>query len=241
MASRSPRIAGRRLTPSSTCSGALRLRAIVLSIVAAVGLAACSQPVRVDGHRQDASPRGEYFTRILVVVVSPRPEQRCTFERLLAAEMRSEISHAMSSCSALPTGAVPQRENIEQVVAERRVDAVLVTSLVSASQQVQEGGTIETRGDYYFKPDAVGWYDWGYYGVTRFYGGPVVYGHFETAPPIKIVEGQVTVLSRLIRTSDVKLVYEAVTSAEELHSRVEALASIAPEIAGALRKDGLIR
>jgi hypothetical protein len=222
-----------------------RSRASLLVAVTLFGLAACARPVQVDSHWHDQSQRGQSFSRILVVVVSPRPAERCSFERLLAAEIRSDTTHAMSSCSALPEGEAPGRENIEQAVAERRFDSVMVTSLVAASQRVQEGGTSETRGDRFFKPAGIdydwGLYDWGHYGLNPFYGGPVVYGEFETSPPLKVVEGDVTMVTRFFDTRGAALVYEATIQARELHSRVEALATVAPEIAARLRKDGLIR
>ena len=213
------------------------VRAMVL-LLGAVALAGCAQQVRVSGAWQDDVPRDRSFSRVLVVGVSPDYNQRCAFESVLALQIRSESTTVITSCRAMSSKDPLTLENIERVIAEHQVDAVLATFLVAAEIRGQEGGTNETRGETYYKATGIGYDYYGYYGA---YGMPVIYGEFQTAPSIMTVQGQVEITTRLFDTADGTLVYELNTKARDLESREAGLAIITGPIAERLRRDGVIR
>ena len=102
-----------------------------LLLVAAAGLAGCaSQPKAKSAWAGDA-PRGEAFSRVLVVGVTPNINQRCAFERMLAGRIRSASTTAFASCDAVTKKEPLTRESIEEAIAAKQADAVLATSLVS--------------------------------------------------------------------------------------------------------------
>lgn len=212
--------------------------AALLLLAAAAALSGCApQQVRVDGSWQDGVSHGPAYTRVLVVAVSPDVNQRCAFEQFLVVQIHGEATKAIASCRAMSLKDPLTVENIERVIETHEIDAVLATSLIAARMGAEEGGTIETRGDYYFKPAGIDyWY--GYYGA---YGMPVVYGEFQTAPSITTVRGDVEILTRVFDTRGATLVYELTTKARDLESREAGLAIVTGPIADRLRKDGLVR
>jgi hypothetical protein len=226
-----PTRAIRDLRPMNTL-----VRAVVL-LFSAAALAGCAQQVRVTGAWQDDVPRDQPFSRVLVVGVSPDYNQRCAFESFLALQIRSEFTTVITSCRAMSSKDALTLENIERVIAEHQVDAVLATTLVASKIGAQEGGSSETRGDSYYKAVGIDYWS-GYYGA---YGMPVVYGEFQTAPPITTVTGEVEILTKVFETRGATLVYELNTKARDLESRESGLAIITGPIAERLRKDGLVR
>jgi len=226
-----PTRAIRDLRPMNTL-----VRAMVL-LFSAAAFAGCAQQVRVNGSWQDDVARDQAYTRVLVVGVSPDYNQRCAFETFLALQIRSESTTVITSCRAMSSKDPLTLENIERVIAEHQVDAVLATSLVASKIGAQEGGSSETRGDSYYKAVGIDYWS-GYYGA---YGMPVVYGEFQTAPPITTVTGEVEILTKVFETRGATLVYELNTKARDLESRESGLAIITGPIAERLRKDGLVR
>jgi hypothetical protein len=227
-----PTKAVRSLPPINTL-----VPAVVL-LLSATALAGCAQQVRVTSDWQDNAPRDQPFSTVLVVGVSPDYNQRCAFESFLTLQIRSESTTAIASCRVMSQQDPLTLENIERVIAEHQIDAVLATFLVAAEIRGQEGGTSETRGDAYYKATDIGY---GYYGYFGAYGMPVIYGEFRTAPSIMTVQGQVEITTRLFNTADATLVYELNTKAQDLESRESGLAIITGPIAERLRRDGVIR
>jgi hypothetical protein len=211
---------------------------LVTACLLAVALAACGgAPVKSDGRWVEGVTAGQSFGRILVVGVSPDVNQRCAFEDSMVQALQSQGATAASTCSVLGIGEPLTRESVERGVASFGADAVLATRPLGSSMQVKEGGTIETRGDAYYKAT-----DWGYatdyWGV---YGVPVVYGEFQTAPADFYLQGAVRVVSGLYRTSDATHVYTVKTDAERVESRQQGMMIVTTGIAGQLRKAGLLR
>jgi hypothetical protein len=203
-------------------------------------LAGCAQsPARSDSDWSPGVQRGQAFDKILVVGVAPTLNQRCSFEKFMVSELRGQATQVISSCNTLSHSEPLTRENIERVIAEHGVDAVLATRLVDFRGRAQEGGTEETRGDAYYKATDVGYaYGYGYFGA---YGMPVVYGEFETAPSLLNVTGEVTVLTQLFETGNAAMIYQVTTQARGLDSRLEALAEVSSSVAQRMRRDGVIR
>ncbi len=220
----------------------LRLKRVLpiaaLALFGGLLLAGCgSRQVEVESEWKGDSSEKRAFSRILIVGLTPEYNTRCAFERFMRIEMKETSAVGIPSCDGMKSTEELSREGIERLIRDFNADAVLATSLVSASAEAQEGGTLETQGDAYYKATGYGYWH-PYYGP---YGVPVVYGEFKTAPPITTVEGEIEIDSRLYQTSDAKMVYEMTTTARDLESRATGLAEVTAPIVERLKRDGLIR
>lgn len=186
---------------------------------------------QVKGGWSDGASRDQSFSRVLVVGLSPDLNQRCAFERSMAGQIRTGGTTAFISCEAIPKDTPLTRASIEAAVAERNADAVLVTSLVSQSSQIAEGGTEDTRGMAMYKASDA------YFGPY----GSVVAGNYHTAAPITNIQGDAHILSKLYETRGATSLYTVDTKVKHIESRGQVLAEITPPIAKKLRKEGLIR
>ncbi len=202
-----------------------------LVLLGAGWLAASPSYASVEGEWAENVPRDQSFSRVLVVGISADLNQRCAFERAMAAKLRSENTEAFVSCDVMPPRAPLTRENVEAAVAAKNADAVLTTSLISTSWTTQEGGTNDTRGDGQYKATD------SYYGVY----GTVVAGDFRTTESVTTIKGQAHITSKLYETQGATVVYTLDTKVRNIESRAEGLAVITPPIGKQLRKDGLIR
>ena len=210
----------------------------VFACLLALTVAACAgSAVRSDGRWAEGVTAGQSFSRLLVLGVSPDVNQRCAFEDSMVQALQAEGVAATSACAELGVREPLTRESVERGVASSGADAVLATRPLGSSVQVKEGGTIETRGDAYYKATDFG-YATDYWGV---YGVPVVYGEFHTAPADFYLQGAVRVASALYRTSDATHVYTVRTDAERVESRQQGMLVVTTGIATQLRKAGLLR
>jgi len=224
----------RRLQNFSTGSAPI---APTLLVLAAAWLSGCASQAQVDGSWAGNAPRDQSFKKVLVVGVSPDIDQRCPFERTLAARIQSASTTAIMSCAVVDRKAPLTRESIEAAVASQQADAVVATVLVSNKFETEEGGSRETRGGGMYKATDSG-YASGYYGA---YGVPVVYGEFQTAPSLLTMKGEVHLTTRIYETRNATLVYTIDTVARDIESRASGLDVVTTPIADRLRKDGLIR
>jgi hypothetical protein len=209
-------------------------------IVGAAGLVACSSQPKVSSAWQDGAARSPPFTAILVVGVSPNLNQRCAFERVLAKRLRSEKTLVAASCDAMKQKEPLTRESIEATVRELGADAVVATILVAKKSDAKDGGSRDTRGGAYYKATDSGWAT-GYDGLYGAYGVPVIYADFTTSPSITTIKSNVQIQTRVYETKGATVVYKVDTSAKNLESRDEALATITAPIAEQMRRDGLIK
>jgi hypothetical protein len=206
-------------------------------ILAAAGLAGCASQPKAKGAWTADAPRGQAFTRVIVVGVSPDINQRCPFERMLAGRLKNGTTAAWASCDVVTKKDPLTRESIDAAVAAKQADAVLATSLVSRDWELKQGGTRDTRGGGMYKATDAGWAT-GYYGA---YGVPVVYGEFKTAPSVMSMQGEIQVTSRMFETKAAKLVYTMDTTVRAIESRDQAAHELTMAISERLFKDGLIR
>ncbi len=210
----------------------------ILLLVGAAALVGCSSPQgKVSGTWTEGASQGPAFKRVMVVGVSPDLDARCTFERFLAARIRSESTVAMTSCATVTKRDPLTRESIEEAVKAQQADAVVATILVSKEWYMKKGGDMDTRGGGTYKATGSGW-ETGYYGM---YGVPVVYAEFKTAPSVTTLKGNVEVRTKVFATSGPTLVYTMDTVAKNLEGKAAGLDAITTPIAERLRKEGLIR
>lgn len=220
---------------------ARRLPAACIALLAAslVTLAGCSTHPSVKATWQEASAKGQVYSTILVVGVSPNMSQRCAFERILARRLRNESTLVAASCDAMKQKEPLTREAVEATVKELGIDAVIATLLVKRTVGAKEGGSRDTRGSAAYKATDSGWaYGWdGYYGA---YGVPVIYLDFTTAPPINTIEADVQLSTKVFDTRTAKPVYTVDTRLKKIKSRDEGFLELTAAIADKLHDDGLV-
>jgi hypothetical protein len=179
----------------------------------------------------DGAARDQTFSRVLIVGISPDRDQRCPFERSMAATIKSAATVAIVSCDVMPSDAELTRESVEAAVAANDADAVLATSLISKKWETKEGATRDTQGDAYYKATDA------YYGAY----GTVVAADFRVSTPITTLQGSAHVTSKLYETRGATVVYTLDTKVRKIESRDEGIAAISEPIGKKLRKEGLIR
>jgi len=209
----------------------------ILLILGAACLTGCSSQGKATGDWAEGAPRNQTYKRVLVVGVSPNLDQRCKFERFLAARIRSESTEAFTSCASVTKREPLTRESIDEAVKLKQADAVVATILVSKEWHLKKGGDMDTRGGGMYKAVDSGWAT-GYYGA---YGVPVIYGEFKTAPSVDTLKGDVEVTTRVFETANATLVYTVDTVAKNLEDRASGLDAVTTPIADRLRSAGLIR
>jgi hypothetical protein len=211
---------------------------VLCGLLAAAMLASTAQAkTSVKGTWEPGAPRGQTFTRVLVVGVSPNENQRCAFEFFMASRLKSETVQAIRSCDVVKSRTPLTLESIEEAVAAQQADAVLATTLVSRSLEEQVGGSRDTRGTANYKATGAGM-AYGYYGG---YGIPVVYGEFSATPEFAVAEGEGHVTSKFFQTKDKTLLITLDTHAKKIESTDAGLQEIASAIATKLRKEKLTR
>lgn len=206
-------------------------RRLPLLLLGAWLLAPSPSYAQVKGGWSEGASRDQSFSRVLVVGLSPDLNQRCAFERSMVGQIRTGGTQAFVSCDAIPKDTPLTRESIQAAAAEKNADAVLATSLVSQSSQVEEGGTEDTRGMAMYKASDA------YFGPY----GSVVAGNYHVADPLTAIQGDAHILSKLYETRGATPVYTVDTKVKHIESRGQVLAEITPPIAKKLRKEGLIR
>ena len=122
-------------------------RLLVLQTLLLVSAASVCAKSSVKSAWVDKAARGQTFSRILIVGVSPNVDQRCPFERNLASRIKNEAEAtvAMASCDVVAEKNPLTRESIEAAVAAQNADAVIATSLISKAWEAKQGNTPTAR------------------------------------------------------------------------------------------------
>jgi hypothetical protein len=196
-----------------------------------------AEKVKVTGAWQEGVSHDLTFTRVLVVGITPDVNQRCRWERFLAAKLNGATTKAVASCDAVTKVDPLTRESIQDAVTWLKVDAVVATSLVAREWKSEEGGGRDTRGTSNYKATDAG-FTTGYYGV---YGVPVVYGEFVATPAVTTLKGEAHVTTKVFATKDQTVVYTMDTKAQSSDFRERSMSSVTAPMADRLRRDGLIR
>jgi hypothetical protein len=212
---------------------------LLRSAVALLALA-CAGCAGISGSSStwaSGAPRDVTYSRVLVVGVSDSEDNRCMYEEFLADQLTSPSTQVIQSCNQASPVTPPTQESVARMVATTGADAVLATRFVGAQAAVQNDGSRDDRGGYYFKSegttDAVG--PWGFYDL------PVVYGQYENQPALQLLEGEVTVSSKFYSTQKAMLVCTLSTTVKDNDTSDNVIASIAESIADRLRHDGLVK
>lgn len=196
-----------------------------------------AEKVKVTGSWEQGVPHDLTFTRVLVVGITHDVDQRCRWERFLAAKLNGATTKAVASCDAVTKVDPLTLESIQDAVEWLKIDAVVATSLVAREWKAADGGGRDTRGTANYKATDAG-LAYGYYGM---YGVPVVYGEFVATPPVTTLAGQAEVTTKVYATQGPRVVYTMDTKAQSSDFRERSMSSITTPMADKLRREGLIR
>ena len=223
--------------PHSSLPARSRLFVRFTLLLAAAALAAPAMAkTSVKGAYAEGAKRGQTFTTIVVVGVSPNVNQRCAFEFFMASRLKSDSVKVYRSCDLVEEKTPLTVESIEYAVTRAQADAVLSTTLVARSLGEQKGSR-DTRGTAGYKAVGAG-LGYSYYGT---YSVPVIYGEFSATPEFTVAESQGQVSSNLYRTQDKSLVYTLDTQVKKVESTDAGLQEVAAAIADKLRKEKLTK
>jgi len=89
----------------------------MLLLLGAASLSGYGSQATAAESRQEAVPRDQSFTRVLVVGVTPHVNQRCGFEFFLASLITSESTKGIRSCDAVKEKNPLTLESIEAAIA----------------------------------------------------------------------------------------------------------------------------
>lgn len=211
--------------------------AMICGLLATVMLAPVAQAkTSVKGSWAEGAKRGQTFSTVVVVGVSPNVNQRCAFEFFMVSRLKTDNVKVYRSCDLVQEKTPLTVESIEYAITRAQADAVLTTTLVARSLGEQKGSR-DTRGTAGYKAVGAGLaYDyWGVYSI------PVVYGEFSTTPEFTVAEGQAQVTSKLYSTKDKGLVYSLDTQVKKVESTDAGLQEVASAIAKKLQQEKLTR
>jgi hypothetical protein len=208
-----------------------------VAILALACAAGCAGTSGSTSSWASGAPRDATYSRVLVVGVSASEDNRCMFENFLADELTSPSTEVIQSCNLASPVTPPTQESVARMVASSGADAVLATRFVGAQAAVQNDGSRDDRGGYYFKAEGTAEEvsPWGFYDL------PVVYGQYENQPSLSLLAGKFTVSSKFYSTQKAMLVCTLSTTVKDTDTSDNAIASIAEAIADRLRSDGLVK
>ncbi|MFO1394920.1 MAG: hypothetical protein U1F09_14250 [Steroidobacteraceae bacterium] len=184
------------------------------------------------------APRDHRYAKVLVVGISTSVDNRCNYENFLADQLQSKTVEVIQSCDLEDSPVQPPtRASVAEMAKDSGADAVLTTRFVGANAAVQNDGSRDDRGGYYFKaygtadmPDA-----WGFYDL------PVTYGDYQNEPALNLLEGNVMVVSQVYSVQDSALVCTIKTTVKDVDTSENAIAAVAEAVADRMRSDGIAK
>ena len=194
--------------------------------LAALLLAGCSQPVRVDSSWH-GEPIPQPSERIMVVAVTSDLNGRRQFEDLLVQKLASSGNSAWASSRKMDTSAPLDRDMVSRAVADTGATLVVVTRL--AHRELEIGKTGEA----------------GSVKVQRRHETPMDFFRYDyeitEAQTYLVPTSTVGLSTDVYSTDDAGLVYTIDTLIPPRESRLEIMSEAAEAISRRLRRDGLVR
>ena len=194
--------------------------------LAAMLLAACSQPVRVDSSWHGA-PIASLADRILVVAVSADLNGRRQFEDLLVQKLAGSGNTVWASSRKMDTSAPVDRDAVARAVADTGAALVVVTRLAHRELEIGKSGEA------------------GSVKVQRKHDTPMDFFRYDyeitDAQTYLVPTATVGLSTDVYSAGDGGLVYSIDTMIPPRESRLEIISEAAEAISSRLRKDGLVR
>ncbi len=144
----------------------MKLRYFVAAALLAVIAVGCATGPRVVSAWRDPAFKGPAFKKVAVVGLTQNESTQRVFESAFAMKLREQGVQAVASYEVKPAHEKLPREEVERLVKENGIDAIITARVVDRKQevQVQPATTVVAPypayyGDYYGFYD----YSWGFY------------------------------------------------------------------------------
>lgn len=125
------------------------------------GAGGCASGPQIVNDWRDPQFKGPAFRKVAVVGITDRETNRRIFESAFVAKLQEKGVEAVPSYDVAPADTKMSREEIERLVADANVDAIITTRVVDRSRRTEfsAGAYPSHYRDYYGFYD----YSWGYY------------------------------------------------------------------------------
>jgi hypothetical protein len=195
-------------------------------------LLGCSGGVSLTNVWSDPGYVGQPKKSVLVVGVTPRPESRSNFEYQLKYDLIAHGVNAIASVDGLPKDVKLDKESFAQYFGDKNLDAVLITSLVSADTTEEY-----VPGMTYTAPIGYGGYG-GY--------GPGWYGYYRNVYSVYQDPGYWTENSKFVLETNLfdvattKLIWRGMSEAVNPDDAVQLIGELSKKLVKRLAKDGML-
>lgn len=136
----------------------------VMVVALLAGASGCANGPHLVNDWRDPQFKGPAFKKVCVVGITDRETNRRIFESAFVARLQEKGIEALPSYDVAPADTKLPREEIERLVKEADVDAIITTRVVDRSREAQvTPGTATPYPSHY--RDYYGYYDysWGFY------------------------------------------------------------------------------
>ena len=79
-------------------------------------VAGCVGHTSVDGNWQEGAAKGESYSRVLVIGLSPNASARCDFESFMVTQIRATGTDAKASCILMKTSEPITEESVAEAI-----------------------------------------------------------------------------------------------------------------------------
>jgi hypothetical protein len=160
----SPSAASRLSDEMGGLSMRLKYRlAVALLAVIAVG---CASGPRVVSSWRDPAYAGPAFKKVAVVGLTNNDSTKRVFESVFATKLRAHGIEAVAAYEANPTKEKLPRDEMERIIKENGIDAIITARVVDRKQETQVSAPTTVAAPYpAYYGDYYGFYDysWGFY------------------------------------------------------------------------------
>jgi hypothetical protein len=202
-----------------------KLLSCLVAAMVLAGISCASKTTLSNVWRSESYPSGK-MQRILVIGVAQNEANRRSFEDGFAAALAAQNVDAVSSYQLLPGEERLSKASIEQAIAGRGFQGVLVTRLLA----VDETETYVPPSTY-VRPGYYGWGMYGYYGASW----DVVHH-----PGYTVTETVVRLETHLYDAATADLVWAAHSDTFNPNSIDEIIDSVTKKLSGQLAEDGML-
>jgi hypothetical protein len=147
----------------------MKLRHCLSAALLAVIAAGCASGPEVVSAWRDPAYQGPAFSKVAVVGLTDRETTRRIFESVFAQKLSDRGVTAMASYEAIPTQEKLPKEEVERIVQEHGIEAIITARVVDREQETQFLPSTTARPSYpEYYGNYYGFYDYSY----GFYRGP---------------------------------------------------------------------
>lgn len=141
----------------------MKLRLILSAALLAVIAVGCATGPKVVSAWRDPAYQGPAFKKVAVVGLTDRDTTRRVFESVFAQKLRDQGVAALASYEANPTHEKLPREEVERIIKENGIEAIITARVVDRKQETQVTPSTTVMSPYpAYYGNYYGYYDYSY-------------------------------------------------------------------------------